>query len=284
MDTRDEYEVVAYPRLRHVRVDTVVIQARRLHIHREMELCLVRSGRAVIRANGTTFSVQPDSIFFFYSNQPHQIDALGPEGVQITYIQVANTFCSDYLSLFRNLELEQMDLTGFLSAEQNARLKEGILDVVSAYRLPGAQGELSCMTGLFCLFSRLLEWVPQRSVAEAEARAKYRRSARLRRVTAYVDTHATQRLTLGELAEAEGVTVTYLSHFIHDNLGMTFQDYVNQVRFERALKLMEHPEKSLTDICLECGFSDLKYLKRIFMKRFGCTPKAYRQKIREQES
>ena len=53
----------------------------------------------------------------------------------------------------------------------------------------------------------------------------------------------------------ENVTKTYLSHFIHDNLNMTFQEYVSSVRFERALKLIRSTSMCLTDISVGSGFS-----------------------------
>lgn len=61
----------------------------------------------------------------------------------------------------------------------------------------------------------------------------------------------------------------YLSHFIHDNPIMTFQEYVSSMRFERALKLICNTGMYPTDISMVSGFSYVKYLSKMLEKRFG---------------
>ena len=58
---------------------------------------------------------------------------------------------------------------------------------------------------------------------------------------------------------------------------MTFQQYLNNLRFEKARKLIETTDMCLSDVSLASGFSDPKYMKRMFAERFGCTPGAHRQ-------
>ena len=88
------------------------------------------------------------------------------------------------------------------------------------------------------------------------------------------------KITLEELAKRENVTKTYLSHFIHDNLNMTFQEYVSSMRFERALKLIRNTSMCLTDISVVSGFSDVKYLSRMLEKHFGKSAQECCQQLR----
>lgn len=280
MNPRDEYEVIVYPRLHHIKIDHVDIIYRNLHVHRELELCLVRDGAATIRVNNRSFSVQKDSTFFFNSNEPHEITARENGGVKITYIQIANNFCQDYLNLFRNLELLENDLTSCITPAQNAAITRLMLQVVNDYDDNGALGRLHCMSNIFLLISSLLQFVPYHQMEETESQARKKKAARLRRITEYIDSHYSNRISLAELARSEGISLTYLSHFIHDNLNMTFQDYVNNVRFEKALKLIGDTGMRLVDISMESGFSDVKYLNRMFEKRLGCTPREYRNMLK----
>ena len=279
MYVQDEYEVVKYPKLHHVKIDQVDIIYRNLHVHREFELCLVLSGSATISVNNRSFCVEAGSTFFINSNEPHEINASEYNSVKIVYIQIANNFCQDYLNLFRNLEVLENDLTSFLSAEQNAEIAQMIRQVVADYNDVDELNLLHCMSNIYLLFSKLLSYVPYHQLDEAESRARKKKAARLRRITEYIDSHYSSRITLSDLARSEGITLTYLSHFFHDNLKMTFQDYLNNVRFEKALMLITDSNMRMVDICMESGFSDVKYLNRMFEKRFGCTPKAYRESL-----
>ena len=283
MYVQDEYEVVRYPKLHHVKIDQVDIIYRNLHVHREFELCLVHSGSATISVNNRSFSVHSGSTFFFNSNEPHEISASEYSSVKIIYIQIANNFCLDYLNLFRNLEVLENDLSSYLTSEQNSEIAQLIRQVVADYNAADDLNLRHCMSNIYLLFCRLLAYVPYHQLDEAESRARKKKAARLRRITEYIDSHYSSRITLSDLAQSEGITLTYLSHFIHDNLKMTFQDYVNNVRFEKALKLIANSNMRLVDVCMESGFSDIKYLNRMFEKRFGCAPKTYRDSLTNSE-
>ena len=279
MQNRDEYEVIRYPKLHHVKIDHVDIIYRNLHVHREIELCLVREGSAFITVNSKSFCVHKGSTFIFNSNEPHEITAQSHEGVKITYIQIANNFCQDYLNLFRNIELMENDLGSCITPAQNAELTRLMLQVVADYYSDGELSMLHCMSNIYQLMCCLLRYVPYHQLEETESRARKKKAARLRRITEYIDSHYGSRITLAELARSEGITLTYLSHFIRDNLNMTFQDYVNNVRFEKALKLISDSNMRLMDISMESGFSDIKYLNRMFEKRLGCSPREYRSTL-----
>ena len=60
-------------------------------------------------------------------------------------------------------------------------------------------------------------------------------------------------------------------------IGISLQEYLNQIRFENALRLMDTTDLTLLDICLETGFSSTRYLNRVFQKNLGCSAKEYRQ-------
>ena len=78
------------------------------------------------------------------------------------------------------------------------------------------------------------------------------------------------------------MSVTYLSHFIRENLNMTFQEYISSVRFERALKLLRSSSMCLTDVSVVCGFSDVKYLTRMLESYFGMSAVQCRDKLRRE--
>lgn len=94
----------------------------------------------------------------------------------------------------------------------------------------------------------------------------------------YIDENFRRKLLLGEIARREGLTMSYLSHLFKDTLGMSFQEYLKKRRFEYARSLLLGTRKSLLDISLESGFSDARYMIRMFAEEFGCSPREYRRK------
>ncbi len=268
----DEYEIIKYPKLNHVQCNMVNIIYRNSHVHRELELGLVLDGEGEALVHRKSFALRKGSLFFYNSNEPHEIVASSQAGVKIAYLQIANNFCQEYLHLFRDLELSENDLSSFLTPARSRELTGLLLQTIEDYR---TQDVLHCMSSICLLYGRLLAYVPHSQLDESICLARNKKMARLRRITEYVDSNYADKLSLTQLAASENVTPTYLSHFIRDNLHMTFQEYVSGVRFEKALKLMNQGNMRLTDISIASGFSDLKYLNRMFERRFGYSPKEY---------
>ncbi len=281
---KEEYEVVAYPKLNHVRASIVQIVNRNAHVHRALELGLALEGNAVVRIGDRSFSAKKGSLFFFNANESHEIIAASQAGIKIAYLQVANSFCSEYLSCFRNLELLENDLSSYLSPEKCREVTGLMVAALQDYMAPDSDlYALTCICSICKLYSKILSYVPYRQMTEAAYLSRNKKTARLTRITEYIDNNYSEKITLDALAKREDVTTTYLSHFIKDNLHMTFQEYVSSVRFERALKLLQSTSMCLTDVAVVCGFSDVKYLSRMLEKHFGRPAPACREYLQKQQ-
>lgn len=86
------------------------------------------------------------------------------------------------------------------------------------------------------------------------------------------------RLTLGEVAQLLGSNRTYLSDYLNHKLGTSFYEYVNEYRIRAVEKLLSSPDCTLTieAIAENCGFNSVSTFRRVFIRRFGCTPIRYR--------
>ena len=280
---KEEYEVLAYPKLNHVKASIVHIINRNTHVHRALELGLVLDGDATVQVNERSFSVQKGALFFFNANEPHQILASSRAGIKVAYLQVSTSFCSEYLSCFRNLELLENDLTGHMEPVHQREMTGLMVQALTDYMAEDSDlYALHCICSICRLYSRLLNVVQYRQMTEAAYLARNKKMARLSRIAEYIDNNYSEKITLEQLARQENVTTTYLSHFIHDNLRMTFQEYVSSVRFERALKLLRDTSMCMTDVSVISGFSDVKYLSRMLEARFGVSAQEACRQLRKE--
>jgi transcriptional regulator GlxA family with amidase domain len=72
-------------------------------------------------------------------------------------------------------------------------------------------------------------------------------------------------------------------HFIRQfeaMFGITPHQYRIQARLERAKHLLAVSDYSVTDVCLEVGFSSLGSFSDLFARRVGAPPSAYRRRVR----
>jgi len=72
-------------------------------------------------------------------------------------------------------------------------------------------------------------------------------------------------------------------HFIRQFralFGDTPHQFRIQARLERAKHLLALEQGSVTDVCMEVGFSSLGSFSELFVRRVGMRPSAYRQRAR----
>lgn len=90
--------------------------------------------------------------------------------------------------------------------------------------------------------------------------------------------HLKNDLTLPNLAVALNMTPNKLSMSINSGLGITFYEFINDLRIATAAELLiKHPEKSITDVFFEAGFTAKSTFYSHFKKVHGMTPTQYRQ-------
>nr|WP_283244887.1 helix-turn-helix transcriptional regulator [Gehongia tenuis] len=70
-------------------------------------------------------------------------------------------------------------------------------------------------------------------------------------------------------------SVDYLRRLFTREFGVTPQQYLIQLRMERARQILKQPGLSVTEAALSCGFYDARYFSRLFRRETGQTPSEY---------
>ena len=99
----------------------------------------------------------------------------------------------------------------------------------------------------------------------------------LHKAKEYIEHHYDDSITLELVAEYVELSPFYLSKLFKDRFGMTFIDYVTEVRINHAKKEMMDPGRSLKEICYTVGYKDPNYFSRVFKKITGLSPTEYRK-------
>lgn len=133
---------------------------------------------------------------------------------------------------------------------------------------------------LLKLLDCLIEHYPQEESDSAHQEdSKNSQDARLRQIMQYIMSHLSTEINLTELADQMYVSVSTLSRIFHNSTGVYFTDYINRLRVSTAINLLRHSDQSLTQIAMNCGFSNSASFNRSFKKLIGSTPSAYREMI-----
>lgn len=107
---------------------------------------------------------------------------------------------------------------------------------------------------------------------------------RVKRILSYVEDNYREKISLKELSEKEGLSLAYMSRFIKDKLGLSFQNYLNEYRLDRFLDLLLRTDESISDLSDQVGFASSNYMNKVFKEKHGLTPSEYRNRSLEQSS
>ena len=93
----------------------------------------------------------------------------------------------------------------------------------------------------------------------------------------YVMQHYREQITLEEVCEAIGFSVSYFSTMFKKETGEGFSKYLTRVRIEEAKDLLRETNMSVAEICEQVGYSDRKHFTSTFHKATGLNPAEYRK-------
>lgn len=93
--------------------------------------------------------------------------------------------------------------------------------------------------------------------------------------------HYTEDIQLTTLASKYSVSIARLSTDIKKKIGMTFSDYVTQLRIQRAKELLPDESMSISEIAEIVGYNDYFYFIKVFKKVQGISPSKYRKTLQE---
>ncbi|MCZ8515506.1 AraC family transcriptional regulator [Paenibacillus filicis] len=87
------------------------------------------------------------------------------------------------------------------------------------------------------------------------------------------------KLSLADIAAEVHINPTYLSRRFHDEVGVSFSEYLMQYRIDVSKKyLIAHPDWSISTVAEKAGFNSQHYFCTIFRKSLNLTPKEYRER------
>ena len=274
MGYHKELEIIQHTKMNSLELFLVEIISRNPHGHDDLELGLVLEGNVKLFTGQKSYLLQPGDVYVINRHQIHSLFAESGHN-KILSCQIRTDF------------YRQVDYSlGHLWFEDTVLHDHPVLDDLRPLFLQCADfyfrsvpfASFKCSGLVLDILYQLSSHLGCHISSEKESASAYHNTMRLMRIMDYVNTHYTEQITLKDLAQMEHVSDYYISHFIRKMLGISFQEYLNGLRFRHALTLMDKTDLKILDVCMESGFSSSRYLNQMFEKHFRCTAKEYRNK------
>lgn len=198
------------------------------------------------------------------------------ERIQFTLATLSNTLtpalnrtaaaqvCHDVLYLVRRWMEQQEDAEGIQALQDVAR--------------EAAVGTLSpCET---C--QQVMRQVSELLTARLDRKSQKENSLILDIETYINENYQDMDLTVQRAADHFQLSISNLSHYFKNHVGVSVSGYVEQLRMHAAQELLAQTDSSVSQIASEVGYAQPATFMRAFKKVSGMSPTAYRTMAREQ--
>ncbi len=99
-------------------------------------------------------------------------------------------------------------------------------------------------------------------------------------VRSRIEKSFTEKLRVGDLASRAGWSVPHLCTEFRRYFGIPIIQYVQQLRMNQATYLLRDHNRRIGEIALLVGYPDLYSFSKMFKRRFGLSPRHFRQRNR----
>jgi AraC-like DNA-binding protein len=113
--------------------------------------------------------------------------------------------------------------------------------------------------------------------AVGAARAAADRREQIRPVLAYVNGHCRDSVTLDDIADLVHVSPSRVRHVFKDVTGVSFKEYVTQVRVAEAKRLLLSTDLSVADVAQAVSYTNLHQFYKVFYRSCAMSPGEYRR-------
>lgn len=122
----------------------------------------------------------------------------------------------------------------------------------------------------------ILRHVPMDKINPQKDKRRITNMKIMQGVLEYLDVNYMHPITLADAARQANMSLFYFSRFFKSLSGMSYIAYLSNIRVNQAEQLLLTTDKSILDIALECGFTNIRTFNRVFKQIKQRTPSELR--------
>ncbi|WP_070963698.1 AraC family transcriptional regulator [Vibrio sonorensis] len=107
--------------------------------------------------------------------------------------------------------------------------------------------------------------------------------ARVDRVIDYIQSHISEPLNVSQIASLAYFSEFHFNRVFRERTGESLYHFIRRLRLEKAAFLLSSDNTSITDVALDCGFSNSASFAKGFKQYFGCSASQWVENYSQQQ-
>lgn len=246
------------------------------HYHPEYEIVFVPQGSGTRHVGNHLSTYHQGDLVLIGSNLPHSGFGLNSSGLhEEMVLQVKPEFIPLHFTEMNQVE-SLLDRARY-GISFYGKTRDHVGDIMAAMvHQPPFQRMIRLLEILEKLAGSEEYTILNSSIVSPALLSKHK--ARLQKVFSYVEKEYAGEVQVQKAAALVGLSVPSFCNFFKKTTQITFSDFVNQYRIQKSCMLL-HQDKSISEVCFECGFNNVTYFNRLFKQIMNETPSAFKKKI-----
>jgi len=254
------YFVNAFMAFQHIYIDKVQTQEH-TSVCESPGFLVALSGKVTISVDGTAYMLEQGMLLHV------------PKGAKLTKKSVERKPVQVAFVYYRILKEDGLLSNEHfkLQIENKERLKANIIELKKYNEQPITTAVLKCQLLFLTLLDTIIDGVRQYDEKE--------NNHSIEEILHFIHEHYQEQLSVTHIANLFQIERRHLAYLFKRYTGMSPLNYLTEYRIRRSKELLRQADYSITKVAELVGFEDNLYFSRIFKKRTGCSPSAYREKI-----
>jgi AraC-like DNA-binding protein len=189
--------------------------------------------------------------------------------------EVADQFCREVDPDIWDYIFEQKRL----SFDESSRRK--IVDIMEDMLEIYSGGATYLAVLLKGLLFRLLVFLRDNNISSDRTPFKSELSKDIMEAMYFIEKNYSEPIKLSDAAECIGFSEGHFSRLFSSQVGISFSNYLVNIRLRHAKELLINTRLPISDIALQTGFGSGDYFSACFNKREGISPTAFRTSVNE---
>ncbi len=237
------------------------------HLHDEMEIVYVHKGPVTAYVDGTEYTLENGCLCAMFPNQLHSyVDGVTPP-TQGNFIII---FKSDILKTFGS------DLSSKVPKDPIIT-DPCVLDKVRKY----FDSAVEIKNGEHTYRAEMLNAHAMLILANILPLFEFKSAKTLQKdasadIFAYCNRNFSEDISLDTISKDLNISKTHIMRLFRERFHTSFRAYINQLRIDKAKKLLKTTSLSVTEISISVGYNTIRSFNRAFSELCGTSPREYR--------